>query len=358
MTRRVARIPDLFADPFHERATPLRRAPVHVLGARFSFEANDARLLGLVDHAYANLPRHRLARVEPRLRVALLRAPDAALRSPRSEPPALGMLSGGGFLAGATGLSDFVTIAPGQRAALVTVSERMLRFPYHTRYELIEFAVFTLAARVQGLMSLHAACVGLGGRGLLLMGASGAGKSTVALQCLLAGFDFVSEDSTFVTPDSLLVTGVANFLHVRSDSLRWVTRARDAAAIRRSPVITRRSGMRKFEVDLRRPGYKLASAPQRLASIIFLSARRARGRELLRPLSKAELSARLAAAQPYAANHPQWRSFSRNAARVGAFELRRGPHPLSSVEALRELLASHAAISSSSSIAAGRTRDT
>jgi serine kinase of HPr protein (carbohydrate metabolism regulator) len=55
---------------------------------------------------------------------------------------------------------------------------------YLTRYELIEFAVFTLAQRVQGLVPLHAACVGRAGRGLLLMGGSGAGKSTLALHCL------------------------------------------------------------------------------------------------------------------------------------------------------------------------------
>ncbi len=100
-----------------------------------------------------------------------------------------------------------------------------MRFPYHIRYELIEFAVFTLAARVQRLVSLHAACVGTGGKGVLLMGPSGAGKSTVALQCLLNGFDFLSEDSVFVAPRSMKATGIANFLHTRADSLRWLGRS-------------------------------------------------------------------------------------------------------------------------------------
>ena len=49
------------------------------------------------------------------------------------------------------------------------------------RYEMLEFAVFTLASRVQGVVPLHAACIGRRGRGLLLMGDSGAGKSTAAL---------------------------------------------------------------------------------------------------------------------------------------------------------------------------------
>jgi energy-coupling factor transporter ATP-binding protein EcfA2 len=214
----------------------------------------------------------------------------------------------------------------------------MLNFPYHARYELIEFAVFTLAARVQGLVSLHGACVGEHGRGVLLMGPSGAGKSTVTLQCLLSGLDFMSEDAVFVTPDTLLATGVANFLHVRSDSLRWLAR-NQAARIRMSPVIQRRSGVRKFEVDLRRGDYHLAPAALEIGAVVFLSARSAPGSPLLRPLSKQQLLERLAAEQAYAANQPQWAGFKRNVSRLDAFELRRGSHPQEAVEALRGIIA-------------------
>jgi hypothetical protein len=155
------------------------------------------------------------------------------------------MIHGAGLLGGATFASNAVILSPREGAALVVVSPQMLRFPYHTRYELIEFAVFTLAARAQRLVPLHAACVGLDGRGILLMGPSGAGKSTVALHCLLNGFDFLSEDSVFVAPDTMLATGVANFLHVRADSLGWLGRSREAGAIAKSPVIQRRSGVKK-----------------------------------------------------------------------------------------------------------------
>jgi hypothetical protein len=223
------------------------------------------------------------------------------------------------------------------RSGLVTVPARMLGFPYHTRYELIEFAVFTLATRVRGLIPLHGACVGSGSRGVILMGVSGSGKSTVALQCLLSGFDFVSEDSTFVMAERMLCTGVPNFVHVRSDSLRWVEN-REAAAIRNSPVISRRSGVRKFEVDLRKGQYRLASAPLELAAVIFLSKSSAAGGELLQPLSKAETLRRLAAEQPYAANQPGWAGFARKVAQTGAFELRRGRHPSEAVTALRHFL--------------------
>ncbi|MEA3196919.1 MAG: hypothetical protein QOF32_971 [Gammaproteobacteria bacterium] len=332
-------IPDQYADPFGERSPAMMRKHLHLLGGRFQFESNSAELLRLVDAAFANLPRHRLSATIPHLRVRLaLMSGGRASRRRRSEPPALDMVSGAGFLGGATDASNFVVLSPQERAALVVVSPQMLKFPYHTRYELIEFAVFTLAARSQKLASLHAACVGRHGRGILLMGPSGSGKSTVTLHCLLEGFDFLSEDSVFVTPDTMLATGIANFLHVRSDSLRWLERSRDAAAIRKSPVIQRRSGVKKFEVDLRRGDYRLAPSPQKLAAVVFLSPQSADGGPLLERLPKSRLLAKLAATQGYAANQPEWKTFSKNVAKLDAFELRRGRHPSEGVEALEALL--------------------
>jgi hypothetical protein len=247
------------------------------------------------------------------------------------------MLAGAGLLGGATVSSSFVMLSPAQHAGLVVVSPPMLRFPYHTRYELIEFAVFTLAARVQQLVPLHAACVGRDGRGVLLMGESGSGKSTVSLLCLLDGFEFLSEDSVFATPDTLVATGVANFVHVRASSLRWVAQAREAAAIRRAPVIRRRSGVKKFEVDLRQERYRLAARPQEIRSLVFLSSATAAGQPVLRALSRSEMLARLAAAQAYGMSQPRWKEFCSSVARIESFELRRGKHPRESVEALKLL---------------------
>src|SRR5581483_5100530 len=155
----------------------------------------------------------------PRLKVRLTLAPHARKAS-SGGIPRIEMFSGADFLGAATSSSNGVVLCAAQRAGLILVSRDLLRSSYHVRYELIEFAVFTLATRVLGLAGLHAACVGRGGRGLLLMGASGAGKSTAALHCVLSGLEFLSEDSVFVAPDSLLATGVPNFLHVRRDALR------------------------------------------------------------------------------------------------------------------------------------------
>ena len=327
---------DLLSDPFGERQRLLVHKPLALLGARIRFESNDRRLLKLADEAFAGLPPHRLAAARD-LRIVLRLTPGPRARR-RSEPPPLAMLSGAELLAGAPDASSFVAMSPESGSALVVVSETMLRFPYHTRYELIEFAVYTLAARTQRLAALHAASVGRDGRGVLLMGTSGSGKSTVALHCLLRGLDFLSEDAVFVHPSTMLATGAPNFLHVRFDTLNGLGRTRAATAIRRSPVIRRRSGVRKFEVDLRRGGFRLARAPLKLGSIVFLSARSAGGGPLLRPLERADLVARLESAQAYAAGQPEWPTFLRGAGALATFELRRGRDPNESVDALEQLL--------------------
>jgi hypothetical protein len=339
-------LPDQLSDPFGEQVSKLTSKSMHLLGGRFKFESNSRELLNLVDAAYRDLPRHRLSSDTPDLQINLLLSPprkaghsrNGGRQPTRVAPPPLTMLHGAGLLGGATDSSNFVVVSPQEHAALVVASTQMLRFPYHTRYELIEFAVFTLAARAQRLVPLHAACIGRGGRGILLMGESGAGKSTVALHCLLDGFDFLSEDSVFVAPETMLATGVANFLHVRPDSLRWLGRSREAAAIRKSPVIQRRSGAKKFEIDLRGDGFLLAKSPLKIVAVVFLSSQSAGALPLLKSLPKTEVLASLAAMQAYGASQAQWRAFSGKVSRLDAFELRRGRHPLEAVEALRSLI--------------------
>lgn len=347
MGRKNYGTPELESDPFGERLRTRARKPLQLLGARIHFDSNSRDLLRLVDLAFAGLPRHRLSTKPPTLRIRLLltSAPMAhksvgARRAVSAEPPLIALFHGAGLLGGSTSSSNFVVLSPREHAALVVISPQMLRFPYHTRYELIEFAVFTLAARAQRLVSLHAACVGSDGRGILLMGPSGSGKSTVALQCLLQGLDFLAEDSVFVAANTMLATGIANFLHVQSDSLRWVD-AGDDAAIRQSPVITRRSGVKKFEVDLRSGDHRLA-APLRIAAIVFLSPESAADGPLLKPLTKSRMVGRLIAEQAYAASHPSWTTFKKNLSVLPAYELRRGRHPRQAVEVLKQMLTSGA----------------
>ncbi len=336
---------DIESDPFGESASIVAHKTMQLMGGRFQFESASRQLMRLVDHAYRGLPPHRFSRNSPSFRVRLMLTPapprpaekkSAARR--RSEPPPISMLHGPDVLGAATESSTFVLLSPQHRTALVSIAPAMLAFPYHTRYELLEFAVFTLASRAQQLVPLHAACVGIDGRGILLMGATGAGKTTVALHCLLNGFEFLSEDSVFVLPTTMHATGTSNFLHVRADSLRWLEKSRNRILIQKSPVIQRRSGVTKFEVDLRRKQFRLAPAPLKIEAVAFLTATSGRPRSLLRSMTQSEMLGKITALQGYGARLPQWRSFSRKLENIKALEVRRGDHPMEAVQALRSLL--------------------
>ncbi|MGH8230232.1 MAG: serine kinase [Steroidobacteraceae bacterium] len=329
---------DQLCDPFGERTTLPQTRELQLLGARFRFESNSARLLRLVDHAFAGLPRHRLGAPPPTVRVRLLLTRPSARGAASTGMPPLNTFAGAGFLCGAIDAANFAVIAPAQAGALVVVSADMLRYAHEVRYELIEFAVYVLAARIQGLVPLHAAAVCHRGRGLLLMGDSGAGKSTLALHCLMRGLQILSEDGVFVRPTDLLATGLSNFLHLQPGGLRFVHPGASASRISRSPLIRRRSGAVKHELDLRRSGFRLAPRPVTIQSVIFLSNRTVNDRALLRPLPARQLARRLRSLQPYAAGQVGWRQFGRKLAAVSAFELRRGSHPQRSAAALAQLL--------------------
>ncbi len=334
----VSKTPSVLAsDPFLERiAHPFKRRVV-ILGQRFLFESNSRRLLRLVDVAYRGLPAHRLGMPRKAVMVRLHLAQSVCTAGAMSFPPQMRMHGAMGLLCGAMDAANYAVLDPAARTGLVVMSQELLKFPYQARYELLEFAVFTLACRGQGLVPLHAACVGLNGRGLLLIGGTGAGKSTLAMLCASSGMDFVTEDATFITPRSMRGMGVANYLHIRKDALCHVADRRIATLIRKSPTIKRRSGMEKYEVDLRKTGFSLAGAPLNIAAIVFVSARRTDA-PLLTPLKASVTLQRLLKGQAYGAAQRGWQSWARHVRRVPAYELLRGTRPLDAVEALRRLL--------------------
>ena len=314
---------------------------VRVLGGLFEFESNSRRLLNLVERACAGLPAHTFCTPPPRFRIRLLLSPHRG-EQPGEDVPAMRMHAGADLLCGTMDSCNFVVVSPGRHTALVVVSAHMLRHPYHTRYELIEFALYTLASRAQQLVSLHAACVGRNDQGLLLIGPSGAGKSTLSLHCLMQKMELVGEDAILVEPQTLLATGIGSFLHLTADSLAFAGENNDDAWIRRAPVIRRRSGIEKFEIDMRRSPFRIASKPPELTSVVFLSrrpvSRRGERHSLLAPMRRSDFVDRLQVSQPYAANQPGWETFRKHLSRIEAFELRRARHPDEAVEALQRII--------------------
>jgi hypothetical protein len=309
-----------------------------VLGGLFRFESNSRELIGLVEDAYAGLPPQVFPGVTAEFGIELRLLPRTA-DSWAVEPPAPKIRSNGGLFRADIDASNRVVIDPARRLARVVASENLLQYPYHLRYELIEFAVFILATRGIGLAPLHAACVGRNGRGVLLLGASGSGKSTLVLHGLLQGLDVLAEDAVFVRPADLLAAGVPNYLHLKGDALDFTEDDEVRRWIERAPVIRRRSGVEKFEVDLRRGCGRPAVKPLELAGAVFVSAQPAdHPGGLLTRLHAREAGRLLEADQAYAPSQPGWRRFKRGILDRGVHQLRRGCHPRDSIDALCRLL--------------------
>jgi energy-coupling factor transporter ATP-binding protein EcfA2 len=324
-------------DPFGEHCRLPFRKHLRLLGGHVEFESNSVRLLRLALDAYQGLPQHQLTRKAPRLTLSLLLTSRQRVRA-GSEPPAVRSLAAHGILCGAFDDAGFVALSPQQRSGLLIVPAELLRYPYHIRYELLEFAVYVLAARTQRLVPLHAGCLGRAGEGILLIGASGCGKSTMVLHGLLSGLELLAEDSVLVEPQRLLATGVASFVHLREDALRFLTDSQRKTIVRNSAHIRRRSGVRKLEIDVRSIGFALARPPLRIRAVVFLSRRTARGRRLLAPLGSDTMLRRLEASQRYAAQQPGWAIFRRQIRDLPSYELRRGAHPDAGIEAVENEL--------------------
>jgi len=326
-------------DPFGERTASLGRKRLPVLDSTVIFESESRALLKLAEDAFAGLasrPEKSGGRARFRIRLALAaRSKKPGMRAPALRDGAPRLASGAGWLCGGIDVDNQAIIDPGGRRALVLVSPRLLADPRFARYEMVEFAALTLVARARALVPLHAACVGRGDAGILLLGASGSGKSTLCDASCRAGMSFLSEDAVFVEQRSLRAWGLSNYLHLLPETRRFPG-VRAARRLRAEPLIRRRSGVRKHEIDLRKYGATRARSLRLRAAVILERGRGAIPR--LRPVSSARVRATLHAEQAYAAGRPEWRGFVARVAKLPAYELRRGATPDAAVALLGELL--------------------
>ena len=96
----------------------------------------------------------------------------------------------------------------------VTLSRSTLQ---HERYLKYFFLTPAAAAHIvtQFTTPVHAACVSLNQRGVLLCGDSGAGKSSLAYACARAGWTFTSDDASFLLHSTECRTVTGDCYHVR-----------------------------------------------------------------------------------------------------------------------------------------------
>ena len=297
---RAKRTPD---DPFLRYTRMTQHAVLNVLGVPVRFESNAAWLLRLAEEAYGGLPA-----CEPtsngHLLVRLLANDDATASVTHAPVP--NVYADEHVVNAIFTASDAAVCALAAGSALVMVSPTMRAFPYHVRYEMIEFACYRLASHHLHAVGLHAACVVINNRAWLIFGESGAGKSTLTFACMRHGWDLIAEDSAFVLPrdsnnDAMEVRGVPTFMHLLDDTLRFFPNVQ-----MKSHLITRRSGAAKHEIDVRATFKRPMRVSAPLAGVIFLEARRDSPEPKIRRLTPLAARQRLIRSQPFAPNYARW----------------------------------------------------
>jgi hypothetical protein len=119
-----------------------------------------------------------------------------------------------------------------RRTLTANISSVVARDISFWKEKLIPITLGVLGAAM-GLVPMHCACLESEGNGLLIAGASGAGKSTLSVALAQGGFNYVSDDWTYMSrhhgslvahgtsaPVKLLPDAVKHFRHLQQHSLQ------------------------------------------------------------------------------------------------------------------------------------------
>ncbi len=92
---------------------------------------------------------------------------------------------------------------------------------------------------------VHAAAVALNGKGVVVVGQSGAGKTSIAIACALAGWDYLGDDAVILRANPAEVGAIYNSARLRSDMFDVFPEAMAA-----SLGISDDAGEAKAEIDM------------------------------------------------------------------------------------------------------------
>jgi hypothetical protein len=187
----------------------------------------------------------------------------------------------------------------------------------YMRYHFLDSMVHTLL-EYQHLTSVHAACVALNGRGLLLFGEPGAGKSCLAFACAKRGWSLVTDESSKLVRGSNDNLAIGNPYHVRF---------RESAIalfpeLSEVPLSTTRNGEQSIEVSTSNLPIKTARRCP-IERVIFLERNGSECAELV-PVRADEAARRLALELPFFGErvHQARLASLRSLLRLNAYALR------------------------------------
>jgi hypothetical protein len=187
-----------------------------------------------------------------------------------------------------------------------------------------------------GLQLAHGGAVGTAGDGVLLAGRGGAGKSTTALACALAGMDFLGDDYVAVSPAGVLAAyGTYSSAKVSARTLALLPELAPLVAIGETPE-------EEKSVLFLSPRLSAQLKPKLELRAVVIPVVSDRGRAHLTPMSPAAAYRDLALSTVYQLPGAGQGTFQRLASllrELPAWKLELGPDPLDAAAALRAFLA-------------------
>ncbi len=193
------------------------------------------------------------------------------------------------------------------------------------------------------LTRIHAGCVALDGKGVLLCGDSGAGKSCLTYACARSGWTFVSDEAPSVVRrcGERIIIGRPHEIHLRESAFALFPELR-GRQVRTNPV-----GKISFEVRTAELAEVKIAHQCRVEAVVFLKRWRAEARRRLKPapqaqmipLSEEEAWGRVEKDLPYFGEpaHSEHVATLKNLLGAGAFELRYEDFE-SAIEALQRIV--------------------
>jgi len=196
-------------------------------------------------------------------------------------PPAPSCRMSGHFLANVADASNFLIADFNEGCAFGWVTRQTVDASRYFRYHMLEAAALGLIAALRAA-PIHAACIAPSdGRGLLLCGNSGAGKSSLAYAAASAGWTYVCDDASYLLleEDDCVVVGNCHQFRFRAAGMRLFPELKHA------PVTPRAAGKPAVEVSTAALPSILTSETATIGRLVFLN-RQCGDRQELNRLSK------------------------------------------------------------------------
>ncbi len=150
---------------------------------------------------------------------------------------------------------------------MIVISRAALRHRLYAQYFILGTPGCCIATRYS--TPVHAACVSLDGRGVLLCGDSGSGKSTLSYACARAGWTYVTDDGSYLLNGGTkrLVTGDCHKVRFRPSAVEFFPE------IDGREITPRAAGKPSIEMPTAELTHIVTAQTARVDFIVFLNRR-------------------------------------------------------------------------------------